>query len=212
MSIKAVIFDIGGVLLLQNTKLNPSNDQKWKDHIGIQKGDVFTYINRSGLSDAATRGKISSQEVWRRVSEHFKIDLEQMRELEADSQTSEILNTELVEFLKSLRPHYKVALLSNAWSGTREALNRKYGLDKLVDIMLYSAEEGTLKPEAKFYLLALHRLGVQPNETIFLDNVMVNVDGASLFGIHSILYKDNAQAIAEINKLFQSPQAERKRA
>ncbi len=123
---------------------------------------------------------IGAEELWSRVSERFGIDLEQIREVEKNASSNETLNTELAGFLQGLRPRYKTAMLSNAWSGAREAVNKKYGLDKLVDIMLFSAEEGTKKPEARFFLLALHRLGVQANETIFLDNKDVNIDGASL--------------------------------
>ncbi len=200
MTIKAVIFDIGGVLL---QSAGPQQHRAWEDRFGIQDSEVFKFVNRSGLSAAATRGKISSDGLWQQVSEHFGIDREQIRELEKTYQSNERLNTELADFLKSLRPRYKTALLSNAWSGAREAINKKYALDTLVDIMLFSAEDGTMKPEARFYLLALHRLGVQANETIFLDDKISNVDGASLVGLQSIHYKDNAQAIAAIHKYIE---------
>jgi epoxide hydrolase-like predicted phosphatase len=200
MAIKAVIFDIGGVLL---QSAGPHQHRAWEDHFGIQDSEVFKFINRSGLNDAATHGKVSSDELWQRVSEHFGIDREQIREVEKTYQSNERLNTELADFLKSLRPCYKTALLSNAWSGAREAVNKKYALDTLADIMLFSAEDGTMKPEARFYLLALHRLGVQANETIFLDNKIINVDGASLVGLHSIHYQDNVQAIAAIHKYIE---------
>jgi epoxide hydrolase-like predicted phosphatase len=200
MAIKAVIFDIGGVLL---QSAGPQQPRVWEGRFGIQDSEVFKFVNRSGLSAAATRGKVTSDELWQKASERFGIDREQIREVEKTYQSNEMLNTELADFLKSLRPRYKTALLSNAWSGAREAVNKKYALDTLVDIQLFSAEEGTMKPEARFYLLALHRLGVQANETIFLDDKILNVDGASLVGLHSIHYQDNAQAIAAIHKYIE---------
>ncbi len=199
MAIKAVIFDIGGVLLHSDEHVKA---EEWEAQAKLQKGEIFKFISRSGLGDAATRGKISSQELWSRVSAHFKIDPEQIHEFEDEFVASERLNTELVEFLQSLRPQYKTAMLSNAWSGVREVLNQKYGLDKLVDVQLFSFEEGTMKPEAKFYQLALMRLHVQGYETVFLDDKLVNVDGASLFGINSIHYRGNEQAIADINRIL----------
>ncbi|MDQ2888274.1 MAG: HAD family phosphatase [Chloroflexota bacterium] len=200
MAIKAVIFDIGGVLL---QSAGPHQHRTWEDRFGIQDSEVFKFINRSGMNAAATRGKVSSDELWQQVSEHFGIDREQIREVEKTYQSNERLNTELADFLRDMRPRYKTALLSNAWSGAREAVNKKYALDTLVDIQLFSYEDGTMKPEAKIYLLALHRLGVQANETIFLDNKIINVDGASLVGLHSIHYQDNAQAIAAIHKYIE---------
>jgi len=199
MAIKAVIFDIGGVLLYNN---GSKKAQAWEVQAGLQEGEIFKFINRSGLANAATRGQISRQELWNKVSEHFKIDPTQISTVETDLISTETLNNELAEFLLSLRPHYKTALLSNAWPDTREALNQKYGLDKLVDIQLFSYEEGTLKPETKFYQLALMRLHVQGYETIFLDDKLVNVDGATLLGIHSIHYRDNKHAITDIKRVL----------
>ncbi len=202
MAIKAVIFDIGGVLLHSSESVKA---EEWEAQAKLQKGAIFKFINRSGLGNAATRGQISTQELWSKVSEHFKIAPEQLHEFEDEFVADERLNTELAEFLQSLRPHYKTAMLSNAWTGVREVLNRKYGLDKLVDMQIFSSEEGTMKPETKFYQLALMRLRVQGYETIFLDDKIVNVDGASLLGMQSIHYRDNKQAIAEIKRIIHHP-------
>ena len=68
MAIKAVIFDIGGVLL---QSAGPHQHRTWEDRFGIQDSEVFKFITRSGLNNAATCGKISSEELWQRVSEHF---------------------------------------------------------------------------------------------------------------------------------------------
>jgi epoxide hydrolase-like predicted phosphatase len=199
MAIKAVIFDIGGVLL-HNT--DHEKERAWETQAGLPEGAIFKYINRSGLGNAATRGQLSRQEVWSKVSEHFKVDPAQLRTFENHLVDTEVLNTELADFLQSLRPKYKTALLSNAWPGTREAFNQKYELDKLVDMQIFSAEEGTLKPETKFYQLALIRLQVRGYETVFLDDNPVNVDAASLFGMPSIHYRNNEQAIKEIKRII----------
>jgi epoxide hydrolase-like predicted phosphatase len=199
MAIKAVIFDIGGVLLHNNSH---EKERAWEAEAGLPEGAIFKFINRSGLGNAATRGKMSRQELWSKVSEHFKIDLAKIQAFEANLVDTEVLNTELADFLQSLRPKYKTALLSNAWPGTREALNPKYGLDKLVDIEIFSAEEGMLKPETMFYQVALIRLQVRGYETVFLDDNAVNVDAASLFGIQSIQYRNNEQAIKEIKRIL----------
>ena len=199
MAIKAVIFDIGGVLLDSDRR---EQDTKQDTGTGLQRDAIFKFIARSGLGDAATRGKISTQELWACVGEQFKVNQQQILDSEAKFIASERLNTELAEFLQSLRPRYKTVMLSNAWPGTREALVQRYGLDKLADSIIFSYEEGTMKPEAKIYQLALMRLRVQGNETVFLDDRVVNVDGASLLGMHSIHYRDNEQAIRDIKRVL----------
>ena len=71
-----------------------------------------------------------------------------------------------------------------------------------MDMQFFSSEENTLKPETKFYQLALIRLRVQGYETIFLDDKIVNVDGATVLGIHSILYRETEQTIADIKRII----------
>lgn len=64
--------------------------------------------------------------------------------------------------------------------------------------MLYSCEEGLQKPEPDFYLLACQRLGVHPQEVVFIDDREQCVEGAQQVGMQAILFKDIAQVIAEL--------------
>ena len=81
-------------------------------------------------------------------------------------------NLELISFLQHLRPRYKLATLSNDWLGAREQQNRLFQLEDMlgVNVMLSSYEEGLQKPEPDFYLPACQRLGVQPEEVVFIDD------------------------------------------
>jgi epoxide hydrolase-like predicted phosphatase len=199
MAIKAVIFDIGGVLLVNDGR---EQAEKQDSQAKVQMDEIFKFINRSGIGILATKGQLSVQELWSQVGERFKVDPQQIQALEAEAIATEKLNTELVDFLQSLRPRYKTALLSNAWPGARAALNAKYELDKLADVQIFSSEEGKMKPDANFYLISLMRLRVQANEAVFLDDKIINVDGASVLGMNSIHYRNNKQAIADIKRIL----------
>ena len=94
-----------------------------------------------------------------------------------------------------------MAALSNAWSGTREAMTRHYGMDRLVDVMLFSDEEGIAKPDPRIYRLAAERLGVPPSEALFVDDVLRNVEAAQAVGMLAVHFRDTAQAIAEISAI-----------
>jgi FMN phosphatase YigB (HAD superfamily) len=80
-----------------------------------------------------------------------------------------------------------------------------YGFEDLVDEIVYSHEAGMSKPDPRIYALVCSRLDVQPEETVFLDDVNRCVVGAREAGIHAILYQDNAQATREIEKLLTGP-------
>jgi FMN phosphatase YigB (HAD superfamily) len=108
----------------------------------------------------------------------------------------ERLNTALAQFLVTLRPRYKVAILSNG--GSREAMNRKFRLNELVDLQVFDGEEGVAKPDSRIYQRIITRLGVQPEESVFVDDTECNIDAAQRLGIHGVLFKSTTQAIAEI--------------
>lgn len=67
-----------------------------------------------------------------------------------------------------------------------------------VNVMLSSYEEGLQKPEPDFYLPACQRLGVQPEEVVFIDDREQCVEGARQVGMHAILFQDTDQVIAEL--------------
>jgi HAD superfamily hydrolase (TIGR01549 family) len=113
----------------------------------------------------------------------------------------EKLNTELALFLVQLRPFYKLATICNG--GSREAMNRKFQLNERVDLMVFDGEEGIAKPDARIYQRTLLRLGVQPEETVFVDNQESNVDAAQRLGMHGIHFKNTAQAIVDIQAVLQ---------
>lgn len=101
----------------------------------------------------------------------------------------------MARFLRSLRSRYKIALLSNAWSEARRDFRRLFQLHTFVDRQIFSAEEWLAKPDERFYLLALARLGAQPEEVIFLDDRLENVEAARRLGMQAILFEQNEQAI-----------------
>jgi putative hydrolase of the HAD superfamily len=107
-------------------------------------------------------------------------------------------NTELIDYFKRLRPRYQTALLSNSFVGARREEEARFGFAVMTDLIVYSHEEGMNKPDRRIYERAWQRLGVQPHEMIFLDDMEPNILAARKCGIHAILYQNNMQAIAEI--------------
>ena len=114
----------------------------------------------------------------------------------------EKLNGELAQFLVQLRSLNKIATICNG--GSREAMNRKFRLGERVDLMVFDGEEGIAKPDARIYQRTLMRLGVQPEETVFVDDKESNVDAAQRLGIHAIHFTNTTQAIVEVQAVLQS--------
>jgi epoxide hydrolase-like predicted phosphatase len=202
MAIQAVISDIGGVLLKQ---VDHSNIRKWEQRLKLKEGELLKVIDRSGLSGPATLGKITAGELWQRIGERLGLNEIEIQDLEQDFWSGKELNTELSNFLQDLRPQRRIATISNTWSDAREILSRKYNLDKLVDTLIFSYEVGFAKPDVRIFQIALYRLGLSPEEIVYLDDTIANVDSARLPGMQAIHYRNNEQAIAEIEKLLNRP-------
>ena len=110
-------------------------------------------------------------------------------------------NTELIEYARQLRPRYRTGILSNSFVGAREREQAAYGFEDLVDEIVYSHEVGMSKPDPGIYALVCARLKVRPQEMVFVDDTEMCVTGARDSGIHAVHYRNNNQAIEEIEKL-----------
>ena len=81
------------------------------------------------------------------------------------------------------------------WAGTLD-------LESLFDVVVESAKEGVRKPEPAAYELALQRMGVTAAETIFLDDLGINLKPARAMGIATIKVVDPTEALAELAQLL----------
>ena len=70
------------------------------------------------------------------------------------------------------------------------------------DLVLESSKLGVRKPEPAFYALACERLGVEPEECVFLDDLGINLKPARAMGMTTIKVDDPTDAIAELEKVL----------
>lgn len=93
---------------------------------------------------------------------------------------------------------YRIGLLSNTEAPSIRCLDPdRYNFDALV----YSCVEGISKPEPEIYRLALERLGTAPGEAVFVDDREDNIEASESLGIHSILFRDSGQLREELARL-----------
>jgi len=195
MPIRAVIFDFGGVLVRTE---DWSGHHKWETHLGLPQGELAKIVFDSEISKRAALGQVAVPEIWEHVGTTLNLTPAQVRELKQDFWSGEQLDEELLSFLGSLRPLYKTAILSNAWLDAREAFTQIYKVGRAVDIIIISAEEGLAKPDPQLFELAASRLEVQPDEAVFVDDFVRNVEAARSIGMKGVLFENTTQAIAEV--------------
>ncbi|HEY6279094.1 MAG TPA: HAD family phosphatase [Streptosporangiaceae bacterium] len=201
MTIRAVIFDIGGVL-----EITPDLgiDRHWEGQLGLPAGEIGRRMDDVWRDGSI--GLITLDEVHQAIRDRLGLDGQQLADF-MDGLWREYLgtaNTELIEYARGLRPEYRTGIVSNSFVGAREREQAAYGFDDLVDEVVYSHEAGMSKPDPRIYALACARLGVQPGETVFIDDAERCVTGARDAGLHAIQYLSNAQTIAGAGRLLAS--------
>ena len=198
-SIKAVIWDMGGVLLRSE---NYQSRERLASQFKITEAELERVVFNSESAEQATLGRISQNEHWRNTAFHFGLKEEEAARLEEEFWEGDQCDYELVGFIRSLRPGIKIGLLSNAWMGTRENLAFKHKILDAFDVAMFSYEVGLAKPDFRIYHAILEKLEASPQNTIFVDDFIGNVKAAMALGIHGIHFHSREQVIGEINQLI----------
>jgi len=199
MPIKAVIFDLGGVLV---HTVDRRAQHRWEVCLGVAEGELPRLVVETASSMEAVKGKISEETAWEIVGRNLGLDAGQLGQFRQDYFAGDRIDPYLTRFLRSLRPSYKTAILTNAWPGARELFDPKYKLSRLVNTIIYSAEEGMAKPDLRIYRLCAERLSVRCSEAVFIDDKDANVRAARRSGMHGLNFESGSQIIAELRLLL----------
>ena len=206
MAIRAVVFDIGGVLEitqdLSPTRSQDSITRSWETRLGLPTGEIDVRMRDAWIGGGV--GTVTLDEVQQALRDRVGLDDEQVAAFMADLWREYLgtANTELIEYARGLRPRYRTGILSNSFVGAREQEQAAYGFEDLVDDIVYSHECGMAKPDPRIFALTCERLGVRPEETVFVDDYAPNVEAARAAGLHALLYTDHATVIGEIERLL----------
>lgn len=158
--------------------------------------------NESKLLLDVLLGNLKEQDMWDQFAKDLHINPELMSKIRRSLVSKRRLNRQLANFLGNLRNQYKTAILSNAGSEARRLFVDFFQFHLITDEMVISAEEGVVKPDQRIYEITVDRLSVQPQEVIFVDDFLENIEAARHFGMTAIHYKTNEQVIKEVGCLL----------
>ena len=124
------------------------------------------------------------KEVIETLSKNFKIPSKKLKKLYLDSYKKNFKqNKELFkELFKLKKQGYKIAILSDQWFLSKEALMPKK-LYKNFDEIIVSCDVGIRKPNMEIYQLAVKELKISPKEILFIDNQKWNISPAKKLGM-----------------------------
>jgi len=115
-------------------------------------------------------------------------------------------NPPMIELMRELKAEgYRMAMLTNNVREWEPLWRSMLPVDEIFETVVDSGFVGCRKPESKIYALTLERIGGQrPESCLFVDDVLVNCEGARKAGIPAVHFQDNEQAIPEIRRLLEA--------
>jgi putative hydrolase of the HAD superfamily len=199
--ITSVIFDFGGVLGLPQ---DPVCAQALADMCGLLLPAFLPLYARDRLD--LDRGSVSSADYWGRIlaargraaSDGLVAEL-----VRADVAGWTRVNHRVVDWSARLRRDgIRTAILSNMPQDILDVMGKDPRLSWMADFdaRIFSCEAGLVKPEPAIYRRCLEALGALPGQTLFLDDVASNVQGAIAQGIQGLLFRSAREAADEIEK------------
>lgn len=203
MSVKAVLWDFGGVIL-------------------SSPFEAFAHYERAnGLPDGFLR-KVNSlnhhDNAWAKL-ERNEVGFEQFCSL-FEAEALELghkvdaaavvallrgdVRPEMVEAVRRCKERCKTALITNNFVSPEGGV----GLDevlRLFDVIIESSKAGVRKPDPRVYRMACDALEVEPHEAVFLDDLGINLKPAREMGMHTIKVVDPADALAQLEAVVGFP-------
>src|SRR5262245_6616885 len=223
-AIRAVFFDVGGVLVDSPF----AAFQDYEASAGLPPGALRTLNQRDPDRNAwacAERGEIDRDEFFARFEAEARALGYTVDARALFTRMSVAVRPAMVDLLKRLRGRYILACLTNnmrvgygpVMSSSPERSGPEAGplgsmtrgraaaieaMFALVDHVIESCQIGVRKPEPAFYRIACERAGVAPHEAVFLDDLGINLKPARALGMHTIKVDEPGPAIAALEALL----------
>lgn len=189
MPIKAVIFDCFGVLAhdgwlpFREKHFAHDPDKYEQAKASNKKVDAGLHSYEDFIQEVADLAGIPAAEARREIEDNPP-------------------NEPLFNYIRDeLRPQYKLGLLSNAGANWLDELFAPWQV-ALFDEAVLSYQIGTIKPDPVAYETIAHRLGVMPDECVFIDDQPRYCEGAEAVGMRAIKYDTVDQTITDLQALL----------
>ncbi|MDF5615361.1 HAD family phosphatase [Vibrio parahaemolyticus] len=197
-SIKNIVFDIGNVVVrwapLEITRLtfgdSPSIEEKAKS---IFQSDIWLNLNKGLLSESGAKAE------YREVLGLTELECERLFYYVKQTQILIYGSVELIRRCKSAG--YHVFALTDNVHEIVSHLKVSYTFWNLFEGATVSAEVGLLKPQPEIYESLLSQYGLKASETVFIDDMLYNVEGAESVGIKAIQFESAFQCEQALKSL-----------
>ncbi|MFN8356436.1 MAG: HAD family phosphatase [Spirosomataceae bacterium] len=200
LEIKNLIFDMGNVIIDIDP---PRTMQAFADLAGVELSVVLDKIRETQLFHRHESGQIDEHELRNIFREELNGN---WADAELDSCWNALLfplPKERLHLLESLGQHFKVYLLSNTNAIHLREIDRQAQLltgqpyETLFEQLFLSYKMGKMKPHLSIYEQTLADAGILGSESLFIDDVLDNVNAANQAGIHTIYHNPKQHTILD---------------
>jgi epoxide hydrolase-like predicted phosphatase len=198
--IRAIIWDMGGVLL---RTIDPAPRINLAAQMGLTLKEIEDIVFNDEWGRKAEAGEITAKERYQHLQTALSLT-DNLEEFKNGFWGGDRLDTDLAGYISDLHKTYRTALLSNAWDDLRSIIYQRWNIADIFDEMIISAEVKLTKPDPRIYELALNRLGVIPEEAVFIDDFEKNIAGAQVAGLHAIHFKTPTQTKMDLDALLKN--------
>lgn len=193
MMIKAVVFDMGGVLLQLDIK---KCIRSFKEKAGFE--DIDKYLDlykQQGFVGDLEAGKITGEQFIQECLNHSRPGTSRETVIECFQDFLIGLNGDMLDFIRELKGNYRLFLLSNNNELSSAAFGEMMakeglGFEDTFEKCFFSFQMKMMKPSPEIYKATIEGIGLKPEEIVFIDDSQANISAAQAQGIRTILYED----------------------
>jgi len=192
LALRAVVFDFGMVLTGQPDQA-AYNAMVRITGLPVERFEQHYWQDRQAYDE----GKLTGNAFWQKFVRDAGLSLneatvEELNELDARHWTTQ--NPAMLAWQLALKQRgLLTGILSNMGDKVCESIEREFDWLHRFDALVWSYQLGIAKPAPAIYLHILHKLNVRPEETLFLDDKLENIQAALALGINSIQFSTVAQ-------------------
>jgi putative hydrolase of the HAD superfamily len=193
-----VVFDLGGVVVAWN----PTDIIARAVADPAARPVAMEHIMRHPDWLELDRGTLEIEDAIRRATERSGLDESLVRAVVESVPASLVANEETVALMRRLKAAGNALYcLSNMPTGSMAYLEQRYDFWHLFAGAVISSRVHYCKPEREIYEHLLETYGLAASETVFIDDVAANVEGARAVGIRAIRFTSVAQTEDELRRL-----------
>ena len=201
MAVRTIFFDFGGVII---DTPNVRWIKRWKRLLGVNDHpemlEMLENPHQSPLVKDICLGKIPEDTMWVMMTEKWHLNPALLDKIRRKLFSKRHLNQDILKLMAELQVNYQTAILSNAGDKTRQLMVDTFHLDRYVDEIIISAEEGVIKPDPRIFEIAMDRLDAEPETSLLLDDTQENITAARAFGMLAVRFINTQQAIQVVRE------------